>query len=149
MYPSTNLPHNILTNQHQLSFDIEMWNMDAQQTVYLAIKQLLNDSVLIHNVHPVPMEKMRIVWEDAGRVDAEKYEIPPAWTLNSHQAAIITFSIHCSTENACDQLKNAVLEQPECLTGLQLEYVKQVPQSFVTEIFVMHTNATNNRIRFH
>ncbi|XP_075265215.1 uncharacterized protein LOC142357484 [Convolutriloba macropyga] len=132
--PLANLNHtsavcklNLLTNETELIFNVILMTNEAKSFVASYINGRSLAKVTPHNIETIPMETIRVVWNDPwGDFD---FKLSDLWLSNVRLRDNIDFKIILYDSDQCDTLAETMLTSPEFFSVLELEFTVTTQKS--------------------
>jgi hypothetical protein len=142
----TDVLYNRFTSRYSVRLALVLFTDQLHQTVLDYLRKTLNRCHLNNEcqIKMIPIDRLRIVWK---RIQAlsDDYELDSSWMSNTILLSTIYFNIGCATQSACIDLQKDIVEHPEIIDGLELEYSTPTEKHLrrdvtVTGSHVMNTN---------
>ncbi|CAF1312691.1 unnamed protein product [Rotaria sp. Silwood1] len=120
----TRVIYNPLLKSNVLRLSLILYTNELRETILNYLSSSKNRCNSIYekcDIKMVPIERLRIIWKRTDHF-ASDYKLDTSWLSNTALLNKIDVHIRCLTNETCSTLKKSVLETPEILNGLELEY---------------------------
>jgi microcystin-dependent protein len=123
----TRVFYRLLDKQYLLRLSLVLYTNELRTTILQYLSNTRNrcsPPQEICDIKTVPTERFRLVWKRKKELSSN-YKLDTSWQSNTALLNNINVYIECSTNQTCYELLNNVLETPDILNGLELEYSTQ------------------------
>ncbi|CAF4452194.1 unnamed protein product [Rotaria socialis] len=123
----TRVFYNRLSGKYLLRLSLILYTNELRTTILKYVSHTRNrcsPPQEICDIKMVPTERLRVVWKRTNKMSSD-YNLDTSWQSNTALLNKIDVHIECTTNQTCDDLLNDVLETPDILNGLELEYSTQ------------------------
>jgi len=99
--------------QHEVTFNIEMWNKEIQKKVEGHLKEISSNDSSKLTVHVLPYERAFLT----SSMDIDDCRLNSERKLVGQQPEFITFSLACSSNETAEEVAQKMREKPEDFAG--------------------------------
>jgi hypothetical protein len=142
----TQVLFNRFTNRYSIRLALVLFTDELHQVVLSYLQKTLKrcQTNTPCQIKMMPIDRLRIVWK---RIQAlsTNYELDSSWISNTILLSTIYFNIDCTTQSACIHLQQDILQYPQIIDGLELEYSTPTEKHLRREVTIMgsHVMKTN------
>ena len=113
---------NPLTGKTEMNFDVLLWSLEVQESVFRYIQATVNSAVVKERIELMPMEKIRITWKDSTNPISGDFRLADTWQPNTHLPSKVTFKFTCRLADKCKSLQEDMVCSPHFFNDLVLQY---------------------------
>ncbi|CAF1211968.1 unnamed protein product [Rotaria sordida] len=123
----TRVFYNRLSDKYLLRLSLILFTNELRTTILRYVSNTRNrcsPPLEICDIKMVPTERLRVIWKRSTELSSN-YKLDTSWQSNTALLNKVDVHIECSTNQTCYDLLNDILETPEILNGLELQYSTQ------------------------
>ena len=112
---------NMLNNEQEMRFYIEMFSDEAQTVVFEYLKDK-HPNITVDSIELLPTEEIRLLWNDRFGGLTDDYTLGSNWESNSGLERRRQFAFSCTSKKVCDNLAKLMKNRPDDFHQLRLEF---------------------------